>query len=136
MSGRSIQKMNFDYTDDAYLLRLRRGVETEMRDYVYELPDNAIGNPMADTAVAEGLAQLRASLVNPYWVEVELRDTFDQVGMDVPILRKCAVVADDGKGIVLLFDPVAGEFVLAQPGATRLQTVGVRGDAVGCFLSR
>jgi hypothetical protein len=129
--------MDVDYTDDEYLLRLQRRVETEIRDYVYEFPDTGmIGNRMPDAWVAEGLAQMRTSLVNPYWVEVEVRDTIDQIEMDVPISRKSAVVADDGKGTVLLFDPVAGEFMLAQPGAKRLETFGVRGDAVGCFLAR
>jgi len=129
--------MDVDYTDDEYLLRLRRGVETEIRDYVYEFPDNGmIGNRMPEARVAQGLAQMRTSLVNPYWVEVEVRDTIDQIEMDVPILRKGAVIADDGKGTVLLFDPIAGEFVLAQRVATGLVTIGVRGDAVGCFLAR
>jgi hypothetical protein len=128
--------MDVDYTDDEYLLRLRRGVETEIGDYVYEFPDNGmIGNRMPDARVEAGLAQMRTSLVNPYWVEVEVRDTLNQIGMDPPIVRKCAVVADDGRGTVLLFDPVEGGFVLAQPGAKRLGTIGVRGDAVGCFLA-
>ena len=129
--------MDVDYTNDEYLLRLRLGVETEIRDYVYEFPDKGmIGNRKPEAWVAEGLAQMRTSLVSPYWVEVEVRDTIDQIEMDIPILRKGAVVADDGKGTVLLFDPVAGEFVLAQHVATGLVTIGVRGDAVGCFLAR
>jgi hypothetical protein len=129
--------MDVDYEDDEYLLRLRRGVEIEIRDYVYEFPATGmIGNRMPDAWVAESLAQMRTALVNPYWVEVEVRDTIDQIEMDVPILRRSAVVADDGKGTLLLFDPIAGEFALAQRAATGLVTIGVRGDAVGCFLAR
>jgi hypothetical protein len=128
--------MDSNPTEDGYLLRLRREVEQEIRNYVYGVPDDAIGNRMTDTAVADGLAQMRASLVDPYWVVVEVRDTFDQIVTSAPAHRKCAAVADDGKGMVLLFDPVEQSFVLAQRGATRLSTFGVRGDAVGCFLSR
>lgn len=128
--------MNANPTEDGYLLRLRREVEQEIHSYVYEVPDDAIGDRMTDMAVADGLARMRGSLVDPYWVEVEVRDTFDQIGMSVPPHRKCAVVADDGKGMVLMFDPVEGSFVLAQRGAKGLSTFGVRGDAVGCFLAR
>jgi hypothetical protein len=50
--------------------------------------------------------------------------------------RKCAAVAEDGKGVLLLFDPAENSFVLAERGSTGLTTFGVRGDAVGCFLAR
>ena len=79
---------------------------------------------------------MRGSLIDPYWVEVELRDTFEQIKMSDSERRKCAAVADDGKGMLLLFDPVEQSFVLAQRGVTGLSTFGVRGDAVGCFLAR
>jgi len=50
--------------------------------------------------------------------------------------RKCAAIADDGKGMLLLFDPTEDSFVLAESGSKGLTTFGVRGDAVGCFLAR
>jgi hypothetical protein len=45
------------------------------------------------------------------------------------------VVADDGNGTLLAFDPVDEEFVLLQMGKESLMSFGVRGDAVGCFLA-
>ncbi len=128
--------MTSNPTEHGYLLTLRREVEQEINNYVYEVPDDAIGNRMTETAVADALAQMRGSLIDPYWVDVELRDTFTQIVTSGPAHRKCAAVADDGKGMVLLFDPIEKSFVLAQRGATGLLTFGVRGDAVGCFLSR
>ncbi|MFZ0318460.1 MAG: hypothetical protein WAL56_04985 [Candidatus Sulfotelmatobacter sp.] len=128
--------MNSDHSKDGYLLELRRKVEEDIRSYVYAFPDNAIGIRWTDAKVADGLAQMRASLIDPYWAVVELRDTFDQVRMSNPDYRKCAAIADDGKGMVLLFDPVEESFVLAQRSATGLTTIGVRGDCVGCFLAR
>jgi hypothetical protein len=104
--------------------------------YVYECPDDAIGNPWTDEVVQTGLAQFRISLVEPYWAEVEIRDTFAQVGMTAAPRRRCAVVADDAKGTLLLFDPVENSFVLAERSGAGLTTFGVRGDAVGCFLAR
>jgi|HubBroStandDraft_1064217.scaffolds.fasta_scaffold00429_24 hypothetical protein len=123
--------MNPDATENEYLSQLRHKVEEDIRSYVYVFPDNAIGNRWTDANVAEGLAQMRASLIDPYWAVVELRDTFDQVRTSNSDHRKCAAVADDGKGMVLLFDPVEESFVLAQRTATGLTTFGVRG---GMFL--
>ena len=128
--------MNSDATEDEYLLQLRRKVEEDIRSYVYVFPDNAIGNRWPDAKVADGLAQMRASLIDPYWAVVELRDTFDQLRMSNSDHRKCAAVADDRKGIILLFYPIEESFVLAQRSATGLTTFGVRGDSVGCFLAR
>ena len=54
---------------------------------------------MTDTVVAHGVAEMRASLLDPCWVVVEVRDTFNQIGMGAPVHRKCAVVADDGEGM-------------------------------------
>lgn len=118
------------------LSQLRQLVEKEIEAYVYDFPDNAIGNPWNDTAVQKGLERFRACLIEPYWAEVEIRDTFEQIGMTVAARRKCAAVADDGNGMLLMFDPSEDSFVLAERGRAGLTTFGVRGDAVGCFLAR
>jgi hypothetical protein len=127
--------MNTEPTDiDLSLLRQR--VEKEIATYHYDFPDNAVGTPWTDAAIQSGLEQFRASLLEPYWTEVEIRDTFEQVGMIAGPRRRCVAVADDGKGILLLFDPAEHSFVLAERSSTGLTTFGVRGDAVGCFLAR
>lgn len=128
--------MNPEPTEVEYLSSLRRRVEKDIEAYFYERPDDAIGNAWTDQAVQKGLAQFRASLVEPYWAEVEIHDTFNQVSMTVAPRRRCVVIADDGKGMLLLFDPVERSFVLAEGGGSGLTTFGVRGDAVGCFLAR
>jgi hypothetical protein len=127
--------MNSEPTDIDLSL-LRKLVEKDIETYHYIWTDKAIGNPWTEAAIQSGLAQFRASLIEPYWTEVEIRDTFEQVGMMEGPRRKCAAVADDGTGILLLFDPVEDSFVLAERGSTGLTTFGVRGDAVGCFLAR
>jgi hypothetical protein len=128
--------MGEEPTKAEYLLRLRLKVEQHIETYVYQFPSGMIGNPWSDARIKQGLEQFKRSLVEPYWEEVEIRDTFDQVSMAVAPRRQCAVVADDGEGMLLLFDPVEGSFVLAQREAHGLITFGVRGDAVGCFLAR
>ncbi len=118
------------------LARLREEIEKEIDSYVYDFPDSAIGKPWSDAAIRKGLEDLRACLIAPYWAEVELRDTLEQINMAVALRRKCAAVADCGHGMLLMFDPSEESFVLAETGKTGLITFGVRGDAVGCFLAR
>jgi hypothetical protein len=79
---------------------------------------------------------MRSALVAPYWAEVDIRDTFEQISADTGPHRKCAVVADDGCGSLLAFDPMQNDFLLAVALEGGLRSVGVRGDAVGCFMAR
>ena len=115
---------------------LRQSLEKQIDEYVYVFPDWATGNPIPPERIAAGLAEMRASLIDPYWVDVEIRDTFEQCGMSSGPRRRCVVVADDRKGMWLLFDPPEQSFVLARRTDTGLVTFNVRGDAVGCFLAR
>jgi hypothetical protein len=132
----SQRQMSSKPSDIQYLSRLRRRVEKEIDEYVYDVPETAIGDPKPQAAIDAGFAQMRTALVEPYWAEVEVRDTIEQIGMSKPLRRNCAVIADDGQGMLLMFDPVEDSFVLAQRWQNELQTIGVRGDAVGCFLAR
>jgi hypothetical protein len=79
---------------------------------------------------------MRAALVRPYWADAELRDTQEQIVANPAILRKCAIVADDLKGTILAFDPIENGFLLAVRQEDAVRTIGVRGDAVGCFMAR
>src|SRR5690348_6095093 len=99
--------------DAGFLLRLRDQVKRELNTYVYKVPDDAIGQPMSAAIISQGLAEMRESLVEPFWSDVEIRDTFEQVGMQDAPKRRCAVVADDRKGMVLVYDPSENNFVLA-----------------------
>jgi hypothetical protein len=118
------------------LLQLRAEVEAELAGYIYEVPDGSIGTPWSAQRVADGLSEMREALVDPYWINVEVRDTMQQLNTKDPPLRDCIAVADDKKGIILLFDPLEASFVLAQRDSQGVSTIGVRGDAVGCFLAR
>lgn len=42
----------------------------------------------------------------------------------------------DRTGFLLVFDPVENDFMLAERHKDTLLSIGVRGDAVGCFMSR
>ena len=127
---------SIDRADGQYLRMLRSRLENEIRLYKCEFPEGMAGNPKTEAAITAGLAQMQDCLVDPYWIPVEIRDTFRQIQGETPARRRCAVVADDRKGTFLLFDPTEDSFVLAQRSATGLVTFGVTGDAVGCFLAR
>jgi hypothetical protein len=115
---------------------LRRCVEKDIENYRYSASANAVGAAWSDDTVEAQLADLRAALILPYWADVELRDTHEQIAADPAILRKCVVVADDLKGALLAFDPIENEFLLVVRQKDAVLTVGVRGDAIGCLMAR
>jgi hypothetical protein len=115
---------------------LRRIVENEISAYEYTVTSGAIGRPIPSNRIAAELATMRSALVAPYWADVDIRDTFEQSSSDIGPRQRCAVVADDGRGSLLLFDPTKNDFLLALRRESGLRSVGVRGDAVGCFIAR
>jgi hypothetical protein len=118
------------------LTKLRIAVEAEIDQYVYDVPEGTAGLPWSVDKVRIELAEMRGALVDPYWTEVEIRDTFSQVKEEQGKLLRCAVVAEDRRGYLLLWEPVRRDFFLAQAREGVPCTFGIRGDAVGCFLSR
>jgi hypothetical protein len=115
------------------LEELAKRVSAEIDNYVYEYPDGMIGRPLSAETIGDHLQKMRAALIKPYWAEITLRDTLEPTNATV---RRCAVVADDTKGTVLAFDPVAGNFLLACQLGDALESFGIDGDAVGCFMAR
>ena len=108
----------------ALALRVRSDVETYV---VPERHPEQVGSPLPSEWFEAGLAQMRAALVEPYWVEMLDGEE---------ALRKVAVVADDSGHALVAFDPLTEEFVLGGWHDGRLGSWNVRGDAVGCFLAR
>jgi hypothetical protein len=118
------------------LEELRLIVEKEIENYRYPSSTETIGIRWTDEKVRAELAVMKSALVSPYWSEVELRDTHEQIAASPALSRTCAVVADDLKGTLLVFDPIEGEFMLAVRHLGKLSSIGVRGDGVGCFMAR
>jgi len=126
---------------DVDLAHLAARVRASLDTYV--APDRhaaAVGEALPPEWFETGLAEMQASLVSPYWIQ--MRD-LDPTSGKLVILR-VAVVADAGDGSLVAFDPVAeGEFVVAaldtDPDVARgidAVSCGFRGDVVECFLSR
>jgi hypothetical protein len=116
------------------MLIVRRSIDTYANDAAKQ--HSTVGVPWDSDKIGRGIVEMETALVSPYWIDAEVRDTFDQTKMTEGPRRRCAVVADDGQGTLLLFDPLADDFVLAQRSDSTITTFGVRGDAVGCFLAR
>jgi hypothetical protein len=106
---------------------LKQQIEHEIDEYVYRVPEGTIGNPWPAEKVEQHLRAFRAALVEPYWADVTDDDKQ---------LKRCVVVADDGKGCPLIFEPEAQKFMLAMQKGSGLMSFGVDGDAVGCFFAR
>lgn len=118
------------------LHELGRRVAAEIDSYEYVYPDGMIGEPLSAEFVQGQLEEMRNALVAPYWAKVTLRDTVEQICSTSPLIRCCAVVADDADGTLLAYDPVPNHFLLVRRCADGLESYGVDGDAVGCFIAR
>lgn len=110
------------------LEELRRTVEREIDEYVYEVPEGAYGNPWSPEKVQREIRVFKEALVDPYWIEI----------VDDKKRRPCVVVADDKRSYLLVFEPEDQKFMLVMKSKLNSDWIsfGVDGDAVGCFLSR
>jgi hypothetical protein len=122
--------------DETELQDLRWSVESQIQEYIYCHSKKSIGTAWSAERVEAGLRAMKSALIDPYWVEVELHDTNEQIQSANPPKRICAVVADDQRGTFLVWDRDEKEFMLATRYAENIfVSFGVRGDAVGCFLA-
>jgi hypothetical protein len=124
-----------DAVDKDFFQRLRREVERQILEYVYEVPAGAVGTPLPADEIRALLDAMRLHLVEPRWEEVHICNTAEEIRTGVGVRRMCVTIAEDN-GYVLVFDPVDEEYHLAWRSEHGLGTWGVRGDAVGCFLAR
>jgi hypothetical protein len=115
---------------------VRRRVEKEIDDYRYAYVPGLVGKPLSEEKVQAHLAALRAALVEPYLAKVARRDTFPAIGRSNPEISECVIVADDGQGTLLAYDPSTCEFLLVAKSGPMLASFGITGDAVGCFMAR
>jgi hypothetical protein len=89
-----------------------------------------LGSPLPPASYAEQLAEMKSALVEPYRIEMpDGRRVSDGA-------RPVWVVAEDADTL-LAYDPdPEGDFVLIFRDAPEPALSPVRGDAVGCFMSR
>lgn len=94
----------------------------------YGIPEHdprALGSALPPEWFVENLGKMRGALVKPYLLHL------DWAARDV------LVVADDKEGSLVAYDPCEeGEFALLLRENDQIYDCHVRGDAVGCFLSR
>lgn len=109
--------------------------EIDEYDYVAVALLALNGIPSSPAMVDAALGRFRAALVKPYWIEAELRDTFEDVTNSHAVLVRCLVITDDRDGYLLAYDPARRDFMLVDARHGQYATLGVRGDPVGCYLS-
>jgi len=116
---------------------LQKFCENELESYIYDVSAPTIGNAWSKEKVDAQLKQLKIAIVEPYLEEMELRDSYEQLGMKEPEYEQLWVVADDNNGYKVFYDPLAEEFGLAEYAEKQMPTtMGVRGDFVGTFMAR
>jgi hypothetical protein len=124
-----------DATDRDFFQRLRRELEHEIAEYVYEVPPNAMGKPLPPDEIESLLGAMQLCLVEPRWEEANICNTPHEAQTGISVKRKCVTMAED-EGYVLIFDPVDEQYHLAWRSDHGLGTWGVRGDGVECFIAR
>jgi hypothetical protein len=104
----------------------------EIDSYIYQHHPAAVGTPMPQEWVTQQLAAMREAFVEPVLRLIEIRDTEQLRGDAAPLMRECALVADDNEGYDLYLSPASNDFVLAY-SRNPPSTFNVRGDAVECL---
>jgi hypothetical protein len=124
-----------DEADRDFFCRLRREVERQISEYVYEVPTGALGTPLSAAEIRADLELMRLCLVEPRWEEVNICHTPKEIKTGMGNKYRCVTMAED-EGYVLVFNTVDNEYYLAWRGEHGLGTWGISGDAVGCFIAR
>lgn len=110
-------------------------VARELAAFRYDPPAYAlVGTPWSAARVARGVEELRAALVPPRPVSLAVPDPLPPFAGHTAV-RPAWIVAE-ARGYLVVYDPAAGEFGLAEPGGGADATdIHVRGDLVGTFLA-
>jgi len=132
---RAVSNPEPDAADKDFFERLRRELEHQILDYVYEVPAGATGVPLPDDVIRDYLNSMRLCLVEPRWEEANICNTSEEARTGVGVKRMCVTMAED-EGYVLVFDPVDDKYHLAWRSDNGLGTWGIRGNGVECFISR
>ena len=119
--------------DGELFQRLRLDLDRQIAEYVYEIPEDAIGNPLPAETIANYLDSMRRCLVEPHWEEANICTPQESV-TGAGVRRMCITMAEEGS-YVLIFDPICEEYHLAWRGADGLGTWGIRGAGVDCFIA-
>jgi len=116
------------------LKKLTHRLTKEIGEYVVPLSHpRQLGTPLPSEWFEAGLAEMRAAVVEPYLLDVS--DHYIHPGE--VLSRTVTIVADDAGFTSLAFDPNPdGDFALVWRLENEIALSNIRGDAVGCFLSR
>jgi hypothetical protein len=112
------------------LIEIQQRVSVEIDNYIYEYPPSMVGDPWPAEKVEALLRSFRSALIDPYWVDALLPSAANQR------VTRCAIVAGHGDDYLVAFDPTTNEFFLAVRTDNGVTSIGVYGDAVGCWMAR
>jgi hypothetical protein len=113
-------------------LCLRHRIELDLHAYECIALQEVGTLPCSWGGLQRDLGALRRSLVQPYCAEA-LR--FEEQG-EGNRLRAFEIVADDGEGSLIGFDPHERMFALLQQSPIGPLDIGIHGDPVRCYLRR
>ena len=95
----------------------------------------AIGHPKPDDFFTERLAEMRDHLTEPHWIEVAKRDSAKECRAEVPPTMRCVALTRPEADLRLAYSPDHNEYLLVQDWDGGFASIGVWGDAVGCYAA-
>jgi hypothetical protein len=119
-----------------FLADVSQLVVTEIETFIVPNPrPDQQGEALPAAWFTQQLDEMRAALIEPYFVEIEGDGSFPG-SIPKPVPRRVVIVAEDD-GIFLAYDPDPdGDFALIFKSASGFGVSPIRGDAVDCFMSR
>jgi hypothetical protein len=111
-------------------------VVTEIETFVVPARrSDQLGEQLPAEWFSQQLDEMRAALVEPYLVEIDGDGRFPG-DIPKPVLRQVVIVAEDDD-VCLAYDlDPDGDFALLFKSASGFAVSPIRGEAVGCFMSR
>jgi len=94
-----------------------------------------IGHSKPDEFFTERLAEMRDHFTEPHWIEVAKRDSIEECCAEVPVMMRCVALTRPEADLRLAYSPDHDEYLLVQDWNDRFASIGIWGDAVGCYAA-
>ena len=126
--------------DTELFQRLKAEISKAMDTYVDPAKLNPrttpIGSQLPDEFFNERIAEMRAHMTDPHWIDVQKRDTLKEMDATIPIVMRCVALTKPEADLLLAYSPDSSEYLIAQEqSGGAFGSIGIWGDPVGCYAS-
>ena len=114
---------------------LEREIELFDYDYATQPFEGMVGVPWSQQRCRDELEVLRKAIVAPYFAEIHVMDFKNGMRRPEPVVQQGVILTDNSNGYWLAYLKQEETFAVVDWHQERFQTIGIFGDATGCFLS-